>query len=75
MDYRFPVLTGLMVALIILAVVWSGAWKGVALWRAARNGHLAWYVALCIVNTLGIMEIIYIFVIDRKKPQLKQPQA
>ena len=70
MDYRFPVLTGLMGVLVVLALVWSGAWKGVALWRAARNRHLAWYIALLIVNTLGILEIVYIFAIDRKKPQL-----
>ena len=53
--------------LIALAVVWSSVWKGIALWRAGRNGHLAWFIALCIVNTLGILEIIYIFAFSRKK--------
>ena len=50
-----------------LAVVWSMAWKGVALWRAGRNAHIVWFIVLFIVNTLGILEIIYIFAFSRKK--------
>ena len=50
-----------------LAGVWSMAWKGVALWRAGRNAHLVWFIVLFIVNTLGILPIIYIFAFSRKK--------
>jgi len=52
---------------IVLAVVWSMVWKGIALWRAGRNAHLGWFIALFIVNTVGILEIIYIFAFSRKK--------
>lgn len=52
---------------ISLAVVWSTAWKGIALWRAGRNAHPIWFIVLLIVNTLGILEIIYIFAFSRKK--------
>ena len=52
---------------ISLAVAWSMAWKGVALWRAGRNAHLVWFIVLFIVNTLGILPIIYIFAFSRKK--------
>ncbi len=52
---------------IIPAVVWSTVWKGIALWRAGRNGSLAWFIALLIFNTLGILEIIYIFAFSRRK--------
>jgi hypothetical protein len=54
--------------IVILAVVWTLPWKGVALWRAARNRHLAWFVVLLIINTLAILEIIYIFAFSRRKP-------
>ncbi|MCX6809315.1 MAG: DUF5652 family protein [Candidatus Berkelbacteria bacterium] len=47
--------------LFIILMIWSFIWKGWALWRAARNETLAWYIVLLIVNTLGILEIIYIF--------------
>ena len=53
--------------LIVLAVIWSLPWKGVALWRAAGNKQLAWFLALLLVNTLGILEIIYIFGFSKKK--------
>lgn len=62
----FPNLA-LMVLAIILAVVWSMVWKGIALWRAGRNGHLAWFIVMFIVNTLGILEIIYIFAFSQRK--------
>jgi methionyl-tRNA synthetase len=47
--------------LIVIAVIWTLYWKGRALWRAARNGDKGWFVALLVINTLGILEMIYIF--------------
>ncbi len=67
LDWGFPFLAGIFWFLIPLAVVWEMAWKGVALWRAGRNAHLAWFIALFIVNTLGILPIIYIFAFSKKK--------
>ena len=52
---------------IPLVVVWTMAWKGIALWKAGRNDHLAWFIVLFIVNTMGILPIIYIFAFSRKK--------
>ena len=56
--------------LFALLVLWSLAWKAVALWKAARNHHIWWYVALLVINTLGLLEILYIFVFSTwgKKP-------
>ncbi len=53
--------------LILLIVAWTLPWKGVALWRAAGNKHLWWFVALFLLNTLAILEIIYIFGFSKKK--------
>lgn len=50
-----------------LALVWSMVWKGIALWKAGRNGQLGWYIAMFVVNTAGILEIVYIFVFGRKR--------
>ena len=57
----------LMWLVISLAIVWSMVWKGIALWRAGRNGHLVWFIVLFIVNTVGILEIIYIFAFSRRQ--------
>lgn len=53
--------------LIILVVLWSLVWKGLALWRSARRGDKWWFIAFLIVNTLGILEIIYLFAITGAK--------
>ena len=67
LDWGIPFLVGIFLWLIPLLIVWEAAWKGVALWRAGRNAHLVWFIVLFIVNTLGILEIIYIFAFSRKR--------
>jgi len=58
-------LTNTPILLLILA--WTLPWKGVALWKAAKNSHKWWFVALLILNTLAILEIIYIFYFSKPK--------
>mgnify|MGYP000924398869 FL=1 len=43
-------------------LIWSIFWKGMALWRSARMNHKGWFIALLIINTVGIFEIVYIIV-------------
>ena len=62
-----------LIPFIVLLVAWSLPWKGYALWLAARNGHTLWFIALLLVNTLAILEIIYIFAIGR--PEMKKRTA
>lgn len=45
---------------IILVAVWEGVWKIIAMWKSARNNHLAWFICIAIFNTAGILPIIYI---------------
>lgn len=45
----------------LLLAIWSIIWKGLALWRAAGRGEKKWFVFLLILNTAGILEIIYLF--------------
>ena len=56
-------------ALLAALVVWSLIWKGFALWRAARADQPAWFVALLVVNTVGLLEIAYLlFFAPRPRP-------
>lgn len=48
---------------LLAAVVWSLVWKGFALWYSARDEQKWWFAALLVVNTVGLLEILYIFVI------------
>lgn len=53
--------------ILVPIFVWTLPWKGVALWKAARNGHKKWFIALLVLNTLAILEIIYIFYFSKPK--------
>ncbi len=55
------------VLLMVLAALWTLPWKGYALWRAARIGDTWWFVALLVLNTLAILDIIYIFLLAPKR--------
>lgn len=52
--------------LFIILAIWGLTWKGIALWKAARNQSKPWFIVLLILNTLGILEILYIFVFSPK---------
>ena len=50
-------------------MIWSIIWKGLALWKAAQLSDKYWFIALLIVNTAGILEILYIYIFSNKKEQ------
>ena len=51
----------------LVIVAWSIFWKGMALWKAAREQHKVWFVVLLLVNTVGILEILYLYVFSKMK--------
>lgn len=55
--------------LFFALLVWSLVWKGIALWKAARNNDKYWYIAILILNTVGLLEIVYIFFFAKKKAE------
>lgn len=55
-----PELMLTLLPVIVVIALWTLVIKGFALWHAARGGQVAWFIALLIVNTLGILEIIYL---------------
>ncbi len=46
--------------LFLVIALWSLAWKTLAVWHAARNKQRIWMIALLLVNTVGVLEIIYL---------------
>lgn len=51
--------------LIIAVVIWSFFWKGLALWHSARRKQGWWFVILLLVNTAGLLELIYLFLVAK----------
>ncbi|MDD5732072.1 MAG: DUF5652 family protein [Patescibacteria group bacterium] len=66
----YTVFTVLVLILLLVILLL----KGLALWRSARKGQSVWFWIFIFVNTLGILEIIYLltnndeFVKIEKKP-------
>jgi methionyl-tRNA synthetase len=50
-----------------LAILWTLPWKGIALWKASRNNQKGWYIAMLILQTLGVLEILYLLFFKRNK--------
>jgi len=57
-DYSFLIF-------FLLVITWSIIWKGLALWKAAKKDQKVWFVIFLFINTVGLLEIIYL-IINRK---------
>jgi methionyl-tRNA synthetase len=60
----FHTAVGVLVLLVIS--LWSVVWKMLALYRAGSYRHKGWFVALFFINTVGILEILYLTIFSRK---------
>lgn len=57
---------------LYILIVWSLFWKGIALWRAARQNQRNWFIILFVVNTFGILDIIFLFFFSKKRFELSE---
>lgn len=58
---------GIGLPIFLPFVLWSLFWKGLALWHSAQRGSTWWFVALLVINTAGILEIVYLFAFAKLK--------
>ena len=66
-NFGLGAFIGLSILGLILALwfIVSVALKGYALWTAAKRGEKWWFIALLIINTMGILELIYLLFIAK----------
>lgn len=57
----------LFALLIGFLIAWDLVWKILALWKAARNNHLVWFVCIAVFNTIGVLPIIYLLINKSKR--------
>lgn len=62
-----PTTRPIFLAIIFLLAIWTLVWKGFALWHSARNHQKAWFFFLLIINSLGLLEIIYLLFFRKNK--------
>ncbi|NLJ81803.1 MAG: hypothetical protein GX330_01585 [Bacteroidales bacterium] len=63
-----------MIYILILLAIWDLVWKLIAMWKAGRNNQLAWYIAIAVLNTVGILPIVYLL-INRNKTNIKSKET
>jgi hypothetical protein len=56
-THHFP---AWLLAIIIIAAIFELIMKGIALWKAAKSNQSNWFVALFLINTAGILPLIYL---------------
>ena len=49
-----------LIPFIIIATIWESVWRIIAMWKSARANHFGWFICIALLNTLGILPIIYI---------------
>jgi hypothetical protein len=66
-DVSFLQMYNQWMYLFVILLIWETVWKGIALWKAAKETQIYWFIAILILNTVGILPILYIFVFKKGK--------
>lgn len=53
-------------------IIWGAIWKGIALWKSGRNNQIIWFVFMFVLNTAGILSIIYLAFFQKKAKKRKK---
>lgn len=56
---------------MILLTIWDLYWKGRGMWQAARNKDTGWFIAILLLNTVGILPILYLYFFQKKTTKRK----
>lgn len=64
MDLQSVLLT--ITPVIFLLALVDVVLKGIALWKAGRNGQKHWFIALFIFNTVGLLPLLYLVFFQKK---------
>ncbi len=54
------------IAALSIIAIWDLVWKGIAMWKCGRKNQLAWFIVILILNTAGILPIVYLLFFQKK---------
>jgi len=66
-QYMNVVITPWLFVFLVVISVWSLVWTAIALWKSARNNQVVWFIVMLLLNTMGLLEIIYLAFFQRNK--------
>jgi len=77
---NYSILSEINPVILAIVLIWSLIWKGLALWKSAQRKSKPWFIALLVINTLGILEMLYIYLfselkLDDKNQKVKRPRT
>ena len=55
--------------ILIAIIIFDAVLKGIALWKSGRRNQLGWFICLFILNTCGVLPIIYLLLNKDKQPE------
>lgn len=64
---NFTAFNNINFAIFLILALWEIVWKGIGMWYAARNNQKYWFAAILVLNTVGVLPILYLFVFGKKK--------
>ena len=56
-----------IIPVIVVLTLFDAVMKVIAMWKSARNNHLAWFVCIAVFNTIGILPIVYLVLHKQNK--------
>lgn len=60
-----------LIGIVLFFVVVDAVLKLITLWQSARRKQLVWFIFLALVNSLGILPVIYL-IINRNKEKFRR---
>jgi methionyl-tRNA synthetase len=63
------------ITLVSVFFVWSLVWKGFALYRAGKQSQPGWFVALFLINTVGVLEILYLSLFSKRRQRHRRRRS
>jgi len=45
---------------LLVLTLWTLVWEGLGLWHAAQHKQRNWFIAILVLNTLGLLPIVYL---------------
>ena len=61
----------LFIVIFAILMIWELIIKGIGLWKASKNNQVTWFIVMLVINTIGILPLIYLNFFQKKMPELK----
>tara|TARA_Y100000034_G_scaffold135595_1_gene208187 strand:- start:997 stop:1227 length:231 start_codon:yes stop_codon:yes gene_type:complete len=62
--------------LFLVAMIWDLIWRCFGVWKSTKNNQPIWSILFVLLQTMGILPILYIFIFSKmkKKTSAKKPE-